>query len=460
MIKIQFSIRPFIKSNGQVAVRTRWNSKKCEVTFITGVYADPAKWDEDAHKARRGTTHVVREMSFTYSEINERISDFRQEIENAFAKYSLANTVPTSSELKTMVNKCLGREEEKATAVEVVKKKTMKQMIDWFLLECGRENNWDDQAKEKYTQAFQHITNANPNIRPDKITVEHMYKLRDWYIKQEYRNRTINKQVTMLKGFLKWINTKEGYEVPSAVLNFKTNLKVLPKTVTFLHYDELLKFAHFNFDNDNYGRLTRARDFWCFMAFTSLRISDLLSLRKEHVLEGRIEMYAQKTGEHLYIPLTDEAQAIIDRHKGKETSDGHVFNIPSAQKLNDAVKDAAKAAGLDRIITEVYYIGTERKEDSHKFCDIISNHDARRTFVSCSLAMGIPAETVMKCTGHKNYNTMKPYIETATETQALEMEKWNKNQYRSKIINLLDDVDEVFLKELLSEIQQKIAKIT
>ena len=459
MIKIQFSIRPFIKSNGQVAVRTRWNSKKCEVTFITGVYADPAKWDEDAHKAKRGTTHVVRDMSFTYSEINERISDFRQEIENAFAKYSLANTVPTSSELKAMVNKCLGREEEKTAAVEVVKKKTMKQMIDWFLLECGRENNWDDQAKEKYTQAFQHKTSANPHIRPDRITLEHMYKLRDWYIKQEYRNRTINKQVTMLKGFLKWINTKEGYEVPSAVLNFKTNLKVLPKTVTFLHYDELLKFAHFNFENDNYGRLTRARDFWCFMAFTSLRISDLLSLRKEHILEGRIEMYAQKTGEHLYIPLTDEAQAIIDRHKGKETSDGHVFNIPSAQKLNDAVKDAAKTAGLDRIITEVYYIGTERKEESHKFCDIISNHDARRTFVSCSLAMGIPAETVMKCTGHKNYNTMKPYIETATETQALEMEKWNKNQYRSKIINLLDDVDEAFLKELLSEIQQKIAKI-
>ena len=67
-----------------------------------------------------------------------------------------------------------------------------------------------------------------------------------------------------------------------------------------------------------------------------------------------------------------------------------------AQKLNDAVKDAAKVAGLDRIITEVYYIGTERKEISYKFCDIISNHDARRTFVSCSLAMGIPAEVVMK----------------------------------------------------------------
>ncbi len=53
---------------------------------------------------------------------------------------------------------------------------------------------------------------------------------------------------------------------------------------------------------------------------------------------------------------------------------------------------------------------------------------------------------------------MKPYIETASETAALEMEKWNKNQYRSKIINLLSDVDEAFLKELLSDIQQKLAK--
>ena len=58
----------------------------------------------------------------------------------------------------------------------------------------------------------------------------------------------------------------------------------------------------------------------------------------------------------------------------------------------------------------------------------------------------------------KSYNTMKPYIETATETAALEMEKWNKNQYRSKIINLLDDVDEAFLKSLLADIQQKLVK--
>ena len=458
MIQVKFSLNPYIKgSTGQVAVKVRWNNSRYEASFFTSVWADPNKWDSDLRRAKKGTTHEVRGMKYTFAEINEAIATLKEEITSIFEKCALKNTVPSVEELKQMVNSALGG----GTGVgdeALEKKKTMKEMIDWFLDERGREKNWDDQAKEKYTQAFLHITSANPKIRPDKITLEHMYKLRDWYIKNEYRNRTINKQVTMLKGFLKWIDTKEGYAVPSAVLNFETNLKVLPKTVTFLHYDELLRFAHFEFKNDPFGRLTRARDFWCFMAFTSLRISDLMQLKTVHILEGRIEMYAKKTGEHLYIPLTEEAQAIIDRYKDNSGEGKLVFPIPSAQKLNDAIKDAAKEAKIDRIITEVYYIGTERKEESHKFCDIISNHDARRTFVSCSLAMGIPAETVMKCTGHKNYNTMKPYIETATETQALQMEKWNKNQYRSKIINLLDDVSEEFLKALLTDIQEKIAK--
>lgn len=456
MIRISYSIWPYIKTSGQVAIRVRWNSKQYMVTFISGVYADPAKWDSDRHRARRGTKHVVRSMSFDSSEINGRINDYEQEIGLAFDKYSLKNSIPSPDELKEMVNKSLGRSEDtKEVGAVPLKKKSIKQMLDWFLTECGREKNWDNLAKEKYTQAYQHFTKANPGIKPDRITIENMYRLRDWYVKNGYRNRTVNKQITMLKSFLRWVDTKDGYNVPSAVLNFNANFKVLPKTVTFLKYDELLRFAHFEFQDDESGRLSRARDYWCFMAFTSLRISDLLRLKDVHILEGRIEMFAKKTGEHLYIPLTNEAQAIIDRYKDKAGSNGKVFAIPSAQKLNDAVKDAARAAGIDRIITEVYYIGTERKEESNKFCDIISNHDARRTFVSCSLAMGIPPETVMKCTGHKSYNTMKPYIETAIETQTLQMEKWNTNQYRSNIMNLLDGVPEDFLKDVLSYIQTK-----
>ena len=49
---------------------------------------------------------------------------------------------------------------------------------------------------------------------------------------------------------------------------------------------------------------------------------------------------------------------------------------------------------------------------------------------------------------------MKPYIETATETQTLEMEKWNRNQYRSQIISLLDNAEEKDLQKALSTLQK------
>ena len=72
-------------------------------------------------------------------------------------------------------------------------------------------------------------------------------------------------------------------------------------------------------------------------------------------------------------------------------------------------------AELDREISQVYFKGNTRHEDTYKFWEQISCHDARRTFVCCSLALGIPASVVMSCTGHSDYESMKPYIEVADE---------------------------------------------
>ena len=155
MIQLKFSVRPYIKgSTGQVGVKVRWNQSKSEVSFFTNVWAEAEKWDQDLLRAKKGTTHYVRDMKFTYLEINEAIAEYREEIQSIFDKCALRNTIPTTDELKTMVNYALGRVDEQTTSPTVVqKKKTFKEMIDWFLEECGREKNWDDQAKEKYTLA-------------------------------------------------------------------------------------------------------------------------------------------------------------------------------------------------------------------------------------------------------------------------------------------------------------------
>ena len=115
--------------------------------------------------------------------------------------------------------------------------------------------------------------------------------------------------------------------------------------------------------------------------------------------------------------------------------------------MNDYIKLAAKGAGLDREVINTYYIGTKRYDEVNKFYDIIGCHDGRRTFVCCSLAFGIPAAVVMSITGHKDYESMKPYIEIANDTKRYELDKWNGKEWKIGITELIDKFDEAKLKQ-------------
>lgn len=117
------------------------------------------------------------------------------------------------------------------------------------------------------------------------------------------------------------------------------------------------------------------------------------------------------------------------------------------------MKESAKLAGLDREVSQVYFKGNTRHEDTYKFWEQISCHDARRTFVCCSLALGIPASVVMSCTGHSDYESMKPYIEVADETQKMQMDKWNTHQYKSGIIESMEKMTSEQLKQLFEYVK-------
>lgn len=153
-----------------------------------------------------------------------------------------------------------------------------------------------------------------------------------------------------------------------------------------------------------------------------------------NTIEGHIEMIAKKTDERMIILLIKDAWTIIERYKDDRPKDGHLFDVITGQKLNEYIKDAAKEAGLNRKVLESHYKGTVRIDEQKEFHEIISCHDARRTFISCSLAMGIPENFVRRCSGHKDLRTMAPYMGVRIESQTLEMDKWNKSQYRSEII--------------------------
>jgi hypothetical protein len=62
----------------------------------------------------------------------------------------------------------------------------------------------------------------------------------------------------------------------------------------------------------------------------------------------------------------------------------------------------------------------------------------------------------MSCTGHKDYQSMKPYIEVGNDTQKLELGKWNGKDTKVDIITALEDLDAEKL-ELVYDFVKSIA---
>lgn len=368
-------------------------------------------------------------------------------IGDVFTEYSLHDETPTSTDLKELVNEKLGR--GKKELIEDTPT-SLKEVFEEFLKTRALEGNWSMAAEYKYKQVWQQLTGCDPKIELDTLNKDKMMQLCKWYIKNDYCNRTILKQFRMLKSFLRWISSN-GYTIQPGILEFKPKLKVISKTVTFLKFKELMHFYHYEYPREK-EYLSKARDMFCFMAFTSLRYSDLAALRPVNIVDGYLDICTEKTDDKLHISLNEYAQEIIDKYSWYKGDT--VFPVPSNQKLNDYLKEAARVAGLDREIVQVYFKGNTRHEDTYKFWEQISCHDARRTFVCCSLALGIPASVVMSCTGHSDYESMRPYIEVADETQKMQMEKWNSHQYKSGIIECLDKMNSEQLKKIFEYVKE------
>ncbi|WP_262500774.1 tyrosine-type recombinase/integrase [Rhodonellum psychrophilum] len=73
------------------------------------------------------------------------------------------------------------------------------------------------------------------------------------------------------------------------------------------------------------------------------------------------------------------------------------------------------------------YKGAVKNSNIYPKHEIISAHTGRKTFATLSLEKGIPAETVMKITGHTDYKSFQRYVTVTEERKRNEMQKaWGK----------------------------------
>ncbi len=460
MAQQKFNYRFFLKPNGRVFLRVRWNSGKYETGVSLCVYADSAKWDSSRQYAQRHSIHEVSGKVYTARTINHEIDKAIDVLTTFFALCDANGICPEKDQVKDeltahLVPKIENIEPTTASKSNVEEIPPLDTLYNLFIEELSNERNWCPQTHFKYQQIFRLIKAFKNDVKLTDIDKAFCINLKCWLVNQGYKNSTTAKHFRSLKAMLGWIMSR-GYPVNPDCFKFKSHLSVPIKAVTYLKYEELSQFENFQFPK-NREYLAKARDLFCFMCYTSLRYSDLRDLKKASISDNCIDTYAKKTKGQLRIPLVSHAISILERYINK-TSGEYAFPVPTNQKLNAFLKEAAKMAGLNREIVESTFCGSERIDVVRKLHETISCHDARRTFVCISLSLGIPQSVIMTITGHSDYDSMKPYIAISSETSKRELVKWETGSIKSELTKLIEQMDHSQLEKLVAKARNLLRK--
>lgn len=157
--------------------------------------------------------------------------------------------------------------------------------------------------------------------------------------------------------------------------------------------------------------LDLVRDWFIIDCFTGLRISDIQLLDKQHILKDRIRLVNEKTDTKVVIPIHHYVKFILKKHGGlpRKITD---------QKMNQYIKEVCEKAEINEVVLYSVTKGGNRKDFHLKKYEMVSNHTARRCFITNLLNAGIPDNQVMQLAGIKKHATLMRYKKTKPEETA------------------------------------------
>lgn len=398
------------KPDSKLRYRIKWDGNT--VAFNVGYRVDNNKWVAEAQRCKPNTTHGKKKISA--ATINSEINRFEETVNNVFYSFEMADKSPSVNEFRIEFNKQIGKEEKKST------EKDLFYYLNRFIIEHPSEVMLAEHTVESYLSLKKNLKDFAPDLQFSDLTQDTISRFITYLIELGRKNRTIRRIFVTLKTFLSWC-TDKGYNTNTDFRKYKLHLKIVPRTVVFLSWDELMKVLNYTPSRQT---LATVRDCFCFQCFTSLRFSDVKNLSWTDVHDDYISITTIKTSDSLRIELNDYSRMILERTPHVSSK---VFNISSVSRFNTFLREIWKEAGIDAPVRMTSYTGAKRTDEVKKKYELASSHAGRRTFICNALSMGIAPNIIMKWTGHKDYDTMKPYIDITDKTKQDAMKLFNRN---------------------------------
>ena len=450
---IKHSVMPKLRKFGkkrplyQIRIRATWSGWRDDYP-IGYTLCSEEDFDKECGLVRG---HSVGSKRTKASVINARIVRYIEVLEDCFKYFEVIRKVPDPHMLRAMVETVFNSDAstpvfhvgEPGNTQPKPKKTDLFKLYDRYVKEKTEIREWTRATVQKHDSLRNDLHNYNSHLCMEDLTEECLagfisYLRNDKVLRTPRHkkgakegednvekvglyNTTIGKKYDLFKCFLKWASER-GINMSMDYKFYKPKLKDSEKPIIFLTLEELQALHGLAFTKEE-EHLEKCRDNFLFLCFSGLRHSDFYALRKSDIRDGKIFVTTQKTEDSLSIELNVVTQEILDKYKDVPFPNGKALPVQVNQKMNEYLKIICKRAGIDEPIRITQYRGNERIDTFVPKHELVTTHVGRKTFTTQCLAQGIPPETVMKWTGHKQYSVMRRYIGTVDSAKEREMKK-------------------------------------
>lgn len=441
---VKFYLDKRTDKKGEAPIRVSIMIAGVRLVTSTGYKVAPEKWDDKNHKVKKGAYNSI---GMTWAAINAVLNQINAHFGALETDYLATGREINKSLLSGEYMRIFRHKEiEEQPEQEAPEEKPLGfwDYYRMFVKERGVSNQWTVATHQKFNALEHHLKQWRKKLSFDDFNESGLNEFITFCReKLEMKNSTIGNQLGFIRWFLRWATLK-GYNTNTAYQSFTPKLRSAQKKVVFLDWDELMKVLNYSVppngtvvtlhkaDGSEYTKtvhdkaaIEKTRDIFCFCCFTSLRYSDANNLKRSNISDGAMTITTIKTADTLTIELNKYALAILEKYKDEDLG---IYALPrmTNQRMNIYIKDLCELCEINQPVTHTYYRGTERIEETMPKYEMVGTHTGRRTFICNALMLGIPAEIVMKWTGHSDYKTMKPYIDVTNTAKAKAMNLFNK----------------------------------
>ena len=389
----------------------------------------PALWDTETQRPTKDKKLIKEFEKYTpaiandLSNITRKLDDVNAKVNNYFAMASMPeNGITISSEsLKSYLDNQFNKKIEPETKKKI---ETLSQYIKRYISELeqgirviSKTGKRLEDGSIKNFKTFESQLNDYQEKRKVQlgftdITLDFYNDFVRFLNEKDYRANTIGKHIARLKVIMRESMKDKLHENSEFSKGDFYTFQVETDEVYLTQKEvEIL----YNLDLSDKPHMKIYRDVFLIGCYTAQRVSDYNGIKPENIqqlINNKVIILTQKkTKEKVIIPIKKELDEILKQYN-------YAPPKVAEQKLNEAIKEICKLAGIKQATDITELKGGESVKITKPKYEMITSHTARRTGATLMYKSKIPSIAIMKITGHKKESTFLKYIRVTKEENA------------------------------------------